>query len=56
MEPGWEPTPVPLPTYVSAPVAPRPAVRILDDDLGLEVFTKEDEVEEIVSRGRAVNE
>jgi hypothetical protein len=56
MEPGWEPTPVPLPTYVTAPVAPRPAVRILDDDLGLEVFIDEDEVEEIVSRRRAVNE
>lgn len=56
MDPGWEPPYVPLPTYVTAPVAPRPAVRILDDDLGLEVFGEEDELDEIVSRRRAVNE
>lgn len=56
MDPGWEPPHVPLPTYVTAPVAPRPAVRILDDDLGLEVFGDEDELDEIVSRRRAVNE
>lgn len=56
MDPGWEPPQVPLPTYVTAPVAPRPAVRILDDDLGLEVFGDEDELDEIVSRRRAVNE
>lgn len=57
MDPGWEPPYVPLPTYVTAPVAaPRPAVRILDDDLGLEVFGDEDELDEIVSRRRAVNE
>lgn len=56
MDPGWEPPHVPLPTYVTAPVAPRPAVRILDDELGLEVFDDEDELDEIVSRRRAVNE
>lgn len=56
LDPGWEPPHVPLPTYVTAPVAPRPAVRILDDDLGLEVFGDEDELDEIVSRRRAVNE
>jgi hypothetical protein len=53
---AWEPTPVPLPTYVTAPVAPRPAVRILDDDLGLDVFGSEDEVADIVERSRVVNE
>ena len=56
MDPGWEPPHVPLPTYVTAPVAHRPAVRILDDELGLEVFIDEHEVEEIVARRRAVNE
>ncbi|MDX6275504.1 MAG: hypothetical protein QOJ92_2714 [Frankiales bacterium] len=56
MDPGWQPTDVPLPTYVTAPVAPRRAVRILDDDLGMEVFVDEDEVQEIVTRRRAVNE
>lgn len=56
MDPGWEPPHVPLPTYVTAPVAPRPAVRILDDEMGIEVFGEEDELDEIVSRRRAVNE
>jgi hypothetical protein len=56
MDPGWQPTDVPLPTYVTAPVAPRRAVRILDDDLAMEVFVDENEVQEIVTRRRAVNE
>ncbi|MFL6238658.1 MAG: hypothetical protein ACJ735_04070 [Actinomycetes bacterium] len=65
-EDTWEPVPVPLPTYVTAPVAERPEPAPLeheplfdqeqwqDDDDFIDV--RDDELAEIVDRRRAVND
>ena len=68
---GWQPVPVPLPTYVSKPKAPdRPAARPLSEQepfdqtvappvveatVGAEV-NEADELDEIIERRRAVND
>jgi hypothetical protein len=68
---GWQPVPVPLPTYVSKPRAPdRPAARplweqepfdqtvaapIVEDTAGAE-GNEADELDEIIERRRAVND
>lgn len=58
---GWEPVPVPLPTYVSKPPAPRPAARPAPQPASGSALSAEpaegavDELEAIIER-RAVND
>ncbi|MDX6266695.1 MAG: hypothetical protein QOD70_1435 [Frankiales bacterium] len=66
---SWDPVPVPPPTYVSKPVAPRREPRVLDltkpgawtaalegDDLGLEILDDELELDDILERRRAAGD
>lgn len=65
---GWQPVPVPLPTYVSKPKAPdRPAARPLSEHEPFDqteasvvaeatAFDEPDELDEIIERRRAVND
>jgi hypothetical protein len=66
---SWSPVPVPPPTYVGKSVAPRRETRVLDltkpgqwtaalegEDAGLEIFDDGPELDDILSRRRAVND
>lgn len=63
---GWEPVPVPVPTYVGKAVAPRRPPRVLDltkpgewtaalEDSGLDILDDGPELEEILDRRKAAN-
>ena len=65
----WDPVPVPPPTYVSKPVAPRREPRVLDltkpgewtaslegEDVGLGIFDEGPELDEILERRRAAGD
>jgi hypothetical protein len=65
---SWSPVPVPPPTYVGKPVAPRREPRVLDltkpgqwtaalegDDAGLGILDEGPELDDILERRRAVN-
>ena len=66
---SWDPVPVPPPTYVSKPTAPRREPRVLDltkpgewtaaledEDVGLEIFDDGPELDEILERRRAAGD
>jgi hypothetical protein len=66
---SWDPVPVPPPTYVSKPTAPRREPRVLDltkpgewtaaledEDVGLEILSDDHELEEILERRRAAGD
>ena len=65
----WDPVPVPPPTYVSKPVAPRREPRVLDltkpgewtasldgEDVGLSILDDDGELDEILERRRAAGD
>jgi hypothetical protein len=66
---SWDPVPVPVPTYVTKPTAPKRETRVLDltkpgewtaalegDDVGLGIFDEGPELEDIIERRRAAGD